>query len=68
MSGKRLSRAEDERLLDWLACRTAGQTARQIGGRYGVTQEAVRVATVRVRDADIAESGEPREIVEGGYW
>lgn len=64
----RAPQVSDATLLDWIRRRVAGETAQQIARRAGVTQERVRVVTNRVRDADLAESGEPERVVRAAYW
>lgn len=64
----RNQRAGDERLLEWLARRTAGETCRAIGEDFGISAVDVNKATRRVLDADIAESGEPVARVRKAYW
>lgn len=65
---KILGRHADERHLRWLAWRCEGYTARQIGDAEGYSQEHVRVATNRIKEADIYQSGEPHDIVKEAYW
>lgn len=62
---RKIARADDERLLDWLDRRTRGASSAGIARLYGVTSAKVRVATNRVREADSRESGED---TSGGYW
>lgn len=64
----RSSRAEDEALLAMVRARASGLDSVQIAATRGRTPEGVRIATNRVRAADLAESGEPAEIVERAYW
>lgn len=64
--GRTCSRADDEALLDMLAARSAGVSSYDIGRQIGMTGEAVRIATNRVRDADLAESGEADACF--AYW
>lgn len=52
-------------VLAWLRLRLAGVSTVEIAARWRVAPEAVRIATNRVRDADIAESGEkPAKVAE----
>lgn len=53
-----IPRSADERLLDWLRLRSAGQNSAEIARRTGCTGADVRNATTRVRAADMVESGE----------
>lgn len=53
------SRADDERLLALLAARQAGVTTPALARTTGLTATYIRNATNRVRNADLAESGEP---------
>lgn len=59
------SRHDDEMLLDWIKLRAGGQKSVRIGETYGVSGQRVSTATVRVMQADMAESGED---VTGVYW
>ncbi|MFD1913818.1 hypothetical protein [Halodurantibacterium flavum] len=69
MAGHAVTRASDELVLRWLSLRTDAQLdCNVIGERFGVSQERVRVATNRVRDADLDESGEDYEAVKAQYW
>ena len=65
--GRTASRDSDDRLLHLIALRCAGYSAAQTGARYGMADTAVRTMTNRVRDADVVESGEPREAVLAAY-
>lgn len=64
----RSTREDDERLLSWVGLRAAGWSAAQVARHVGLTRERVQIATLRVRDADIAESGEPIGEVARFYW
>jgi hypothetical protein len=68
MMRKRSTRADDEALLDMLIARTSGVSSYEIGRMIGMTAEAVRIATNRVRAADLVESNEPSKQVLSGYW
>jgi DMSO/TMAO reductase YedYZ molybdopterin-dependent catalytic subunit len=64
-------RESDERDLEWLRLRRAGLTAEEIASRYGVAKETVKVRTLEVRTADIAEAaywGDKPLAVVGQYW
>lgn len=61
-------RAEDDLVLVALAMRQRGVSAREIARELGfASPEAVRTATNRVRDADLAESGEDPALVAAAY-
>ena len=68
MSIQPVPRCADEVLLQMLALRCAGQSSRDVADRLGVRPEAVRVATNRVLEADLLESGEPASKVLAWYW
>lgn len=57
----RLSRSDDEQALQMLRLRGEGQSSRLVAAALGVSAERVRVATQRVKDADLLESGEPAD-------
>lgn len=61
------TRHDGEQLLTALRMREAGLSASAIGKRLGMTPTRVRVCTNRVLDADLAESGEPEDVVLAGY-
>lgn len=60
-----LTRAQDEKILQWLAWRSAGYSARAIARHVDAAPGVVVKATNAVRAADLAESGED---VSAGYW
>ena len=62
----RSGRPQDEHLLLLLRMRET-MTSVLIAERVGMTPEAIRIATMRVKDADLAESGEPPEVVAAHY-
>ncbi len=62
------TRADDALLLEWLARRRRGESAASLADRYGTTPQRISTATVRVRAADLAESGEAESVVREGYW
>lgn len=68
MTWRTASRREDARALLMLALRRDGISAGVIGRLFGMTGSAVRVATNRILDADLRESGEPAEVVRAAYW
>lgn len=59
------SRASDERLLDWIARRCAGESINKIAEMDGVSRQMVSKATLDVRENDVAESGKH---VREAYW
>lgn len=59
-------READEQVLRMLALRQSLSSV-VIADRMNISPEAVRVATNRVRDADLAESGEPAADVLAHY-
>lgn len=61
-------RARDERDLFLVRARTAGELPTALGARLGISAEAVRTITTRIRNDDIAKSGEPPDVVAAGYW
>ncbi|MDF0598970.1 hypothetical protein [Psychromarinibacter halotolerans] len=62
------TRDDDEILLRMLGMRCDGAASSAIGRAFGVTASRVRVMTDRVRHADVAESGEPADVVQAAYW
>lgn len=67
MTWRIASRREDGRALLMLALRRDGVSTGVLGRLFGLTDSAVRVITNRIRAADLAESGEPREVVMAAY-
>lgn len=67
MTWRIASRREDERALLMLDMRGDGMSSGVIGRLLGMLDSAVRVITNRIRAADLAESGEPREAVMAAY-
>lgn len=66
--GEDPSRADDDRLLDWLAMSRRGLSAREIGQTYGYSNgSSVQSAMKAVEVADLAESGEPPVVVARAY-
>lgn len=61
-------RARDEKYLKWIAARNAGLGCAEIARGDAVTRSAVSLALKAIRDADIAESGEPPLVVDAAYW
>jgi hypothetical protein len=68
MTWRIASRREDARALFMIATRCDGMSSGVIGRLLGMSDSAVRVITNRVRAADLAESGEPAEVVRAAYW
>lgn len=58
----------DRDVLDWVRRRAAGESSAAIAARCGAHDAYVRVATNKVRAADLAESGEDPRQVERAYW
>ena len=67
-SKKESTRAKDERDLSILRLRGAGLTVPEIVRRLGVSENIVRNRSNDIRNADLAESGEPEAVVAAGYW
>lgn len=67
MTWRIASRREDVRARLMLDMRGDGMSSGVIGRLLGMSDSAVRVITNRVRAADLAESGEPREAVLAAY-
>lgn len=65
---KRDPAMSDEAVLDMVRRRCAGESSGQIAARYGIPSEKARVATTRVRNADLEESGEPARVILAAYW
>lgn len=64
-------RETDDRDLAWLRLRRAGLTAGEIADRYGVAKETVKVRTLAIRSADMAEApywGDRPAAVAKAYW
>lgn len=61
-----LSREHDEQTLEFVRLRSSGSTPSDIARMFGVQRASVSRATAKVRDADIAESGEPEAYL--AYW
>ena len=68
MTWRTASRADDERALHMLSLRRDGLSSGVIGRLFGLTSSAVRTTTNRIMNADLAESGEPVEMVRYAYW
>jgi predicted transcriptional regulator len=67
MTWRIASRREDVRARLMLDMRGDSMSAAVIGRLLGMSDSAVRVITNRIRAADLAESGEPREAVMAAY-
>lgn len=48
------SRDQDERTLSYLALRDSGELCRDIGFRFGVSQQSVSAVTLAIAKADLA--------------
>lgn len=59
--GRKATRADDERILGWLARRRAGERVAQIAASSGVTNAAIYGATGLIRKADEAYTGRDLE-------
>lgn len=66
MGVPRAVRKDDERVLAMLSARCR-MSSGDVGLMFGVTGTAVRVVVNRVIQADLADSGEAREVVLAGY-
>ncbi len=62
------ARQSDETVLRLLDLRTAGLSPTILAERTGRSPQFVSTATNRVRDADLAESGEDPDRVAACYW
>lgn len=51
------TREVDELALEWVRLRSSGKTSAEVGAKYGVDQERVRVVTNRILNDDIKHSG-----------
>lgn len=65
---RRSNAVDDRQVLNMVRLRAAGFTSVEIAARYGFTSEKVRIATNRVMNADLMESGEPARVVLAAYW
>lgn len=64
---KHSDRQDDERLLAMIRLRVKCDSSEHVGQRFGLTSAAVRIATNRVRNADLQESGEAERDVAAAY-
>lgn len=65
------ARENDDLHLQWVKLRSIGLTSLEVATIYGVTPEAVRIATGRIRKADEAEArfwGDDPKAVADHYW
>jgi hypothetical protein len=63
-----ISRKRDEQILRWLDMRARGKTLEDIAHHEGIAETSrISDPTSWVRDADIAESGEPIAKVRAAY-
>ena len=63
-AGVNKQRAHDEKKLDWVKRRCAGETAKSIAALYDTCPNYVSRATNAVRDADVLTACD----AEGAYW
>ena len=61
------SRAIDDMHLAMLARAIAGEQLNRISASLGKTERWAAITIGRIRDADLAESGEPPELVRAAY-
>ncbi|PWE32762.1 hypothetical protein DDZ14_08425 [Maritimibacter sp. 55A14] len=61
-------RDSDELVLSWIAQRSGGIGPSAIARAHGLPSQRVSVATARVLEADLAQSGEDPEQVRRAYW
>ncbi len=61
-------RDRDDELLRWIEQRCAGVSLTRIAADSGIFPEAIRVATLKVMEADLEESGEDKNAVRRRYW
>lgn len=59
---------DDDVILRCLDLRHRGLGLRRIAAQVGVSYSHVGNITDRVLAADLAESGEPEEVVRAAYW
>ncbi len=57
-------RKHDERILEWIKRRCAGQKVKEIAGQCGASAAHISRATNAVRDADVLTACD----AEGAYW
>ena len=62
------SRNSDERILRAISLRREGVPCAVIAERLGMGRAGVLRDSKKVMDADIAESGEPEDVVRRAYW
>lgn len=62
------TREDDEQLLQALRLRCSGASIADVSRTVAVGQHTLRDRLLAVRAADISHSGEPRHLVERGYW
>jgi hypothetical protein len=58
----------DDDVVWALRQRVLGVSSARIAAAIGCSSAYVRAATNRVRAADMAESGEPADVVASAYW
>lgn len=65
---KPVPRARDEQALAILRALAMGYQPKVVAARFGILAPGVSTLRQRVMAADLAESGEPAEIVRAAYW
>lgn len=63
-----VTRERDEQVLGWVSRRAGGESAHAIAQHERINSGLIVTATNAVRDADLAESGEPEKQVRRAYW
>lgn len=62
-----IPRERDDQLLMWLEATAAGVPCKKIAAIHGTTPQTVQITLKKIRDADVAESGEPAGRVIAAY-
>lgn len=65
---KDVPRERDEVVLIWIKLRKTGWSPQKIASRTGEQASVIDMATRRVMNADIEESGENPQRVRNAYW
>lgn len=63
-----VARARDDQLLNWLRARSRGGSVYAMGKLLGINSGIIITALNNVLAADLAESGEPPDLVRAKYW
>lgn len=58
----------DDDHLAWVKLRASGHSPNTIGTQYDVSPDYIRAATNKIKNADLAESGEDTSVIRGCYW